>query len=353
MNGRHLLAMVALWQAIVFVSLVLLILVNRAHGAARRSRIRPLRLALDDAMKHWAMNQGTVADVVTRLATLPTATAVEALVGWSARMPGERWQTLAAALQNESWVRALRGGVGSRQWWTRLQAARLLSIAGTPADVPLLSRLLQDQHPAVHIAAAAALERLDDPALVATALDRLATLPSTVQAYYASVLRHSRGPVVLALQVRLARRDDPALPRLAEFAARLEDPGLREALTALADHPIRDVRTQVARALGGFPHPRSVQALERLAQDGSWEVRAQATRALGRIADPTALRVLAAGLQDPVWWVRLRAALGLTRFGGAGRDALLAAEVGADDHARQVARLILGLSAQALAEFAA
>jgi hypothetical protein len=51
--------------------------------------------------------------------------------------------------------------------------------------------------------------------------------------------------------------------------------------------------------------------------------------------------------------VRLRTGLALTRFGAAGRNALLAAEVGADASARDMAHLVLGLSPQALAEFAA
>ena len=49
----------------------------------------------------------------------------------------------------------------------------------------------------------------------------------------------------------------------------------------------------------------------------------------------------------------MRTGLALTRFGSAGRNALLAAEVGADPSARDMARLVLGLSPQALAEFAA
>ncbi len=46
------------------------------------------------------------------------------------------------------------------------------------------------------------------------------------------------------------------------------------------------------------------------------------------------------------------AGLALMRFGAAGRNALLETEVGADADARNVAQLILGLPAQALAEFA-
>jgi hypothetical protein len=58
-------------------------------------------------------------------------------------------------------------------------------------------------------------------------------------------------------------------------------------------------------------------------------------------------------LRDEEWWVRLRAGLALTRFGGPGRNALLSAEVGGHAGARDMARLIVGLSPQALAEYAA
>ena len=60
-----------------------------------------------------------------------------------------------------------------------------------------------------------------------------------------------------------------------------------------------------------------------------------------------------AALRDDVWWVRLRAALALMRFAAVGRNALLEAEVGSDPYARATAKMVLGLPAQALAEFAA
>src|SRR5205823_883889 len=96
----------------------------------------------------------------------------------------------------------------------------------------------------------------------------------TVGAYYAGMLRRSRTTVVRLLLTRLRRRDDAALARLAEFAARLQEPALREALTALAGHGDAEVRTQVARALGAFPHAESLTALTRLAGDAHWPVRA-------------------------------------------------------------------------------
>jgi len=71
------------------------------------------------------------------------------------------------------------------------------------------------------------------------------------------------------------------------------------------------------------------------------------------IADQNTLPAVRDALRDPEWWVRLRAGLALIRFGAAGRNALLEAEVGAHAEARAMAGLILGLSSQALAEYAA
>lgn len=353
MTGRHFLAVVALVQGVLLAALLVLIVLNRWFRLRRKARLNPRRMAVEGVMQRWALGQANVRMVLVQLARLPASLAVDALVTWSARVPGDRWRQLASALEHEWWARLVRTNSHSGRWWKRLETARFLSVAATPADTARILHLLQDRHPAVHIAAVASLERLDSPALATAALERLPHLPPTVGAYYAGMLRRSRATVVQLLLVKLRRTDDPTLPRLAEFAARLHEPALREPLTALAEHPDGEVRTQVARGLGTFPHAASIATLTRLAADAFWPVRAQATRALGMLADPKTLPLLVAALRDAEGWVRLRAGLALTRLGPAGRNALLAADVGADPNARAMAHLVLGLSAQALAEFAA
>jgi HEAT repeats len=352
-TARHFLAVVALAQGVLLAALLVLIVLNRWFRLRRRARDNPRRQAVEAVMQRWALGQADERAVLGPLARLPVSLAVDALVTWSARVPGDRWRRLAAALERERWARLVRRNSNSGRWWKRLETARFLSIAALPADTARLLKLLRDLHPAVHIAAVAALERVESTALATAALERLPQLAPTVSAYYAGMLRRSRTAVVQLLLTRLRRTDDPALARLAEFAARLHEPALRESFTALAGHPDAEVRTQVARALGAFPHPDSTPALTRLAGDAAWPVRAQAARSLGMLAAPATLPLLHATLRDPDWWVRMRTGLALTRFGAAGRNALLAAEVGADPSARDMARLVLGLSPQALAEFAA
>lgn len=353
MTSRQFLLVVALVQGVLLAALIILIILNRWFRLRRRAHIHPRRVAVDETMRRWAAEATPLSAVLVALARLPAPLAIDALVGWSARVPGERWRELAAALEHEWWARLIRANNNSARWWKRLECARFLSVGATPGDVARLVRLVNDPHAAVHIAAVASLERMESTPLTLTALERLPRLAPTVQAYYAGMLRRSRPVVIQHLLKRLRRTDDPGLARFAEFAVRLAEPALRERMTALADHQDPEVRIQVARALGSFPHRESVTALTRLAADAAWEVRAQAARSLGMIADTSTLSPVRGLVRDPVWWVRLRAGLALMRFGATGRNALLEIEVGADAEARDIAKMILGLPAQALAEFAA
>jgi hypothetical protein len=353
MSGRSFLIVVAIVQGGLLAALIVLIILNRWFRLRRSTRLNPRREAVDASMRRWAAGTTPLAGVMVGLARLPVSLAIDALVTWSARVPGERWPQLAMALEQQWWAKLVRTNSSSARWWKRLECARFLSVAAMPRDAARLVRLINDHHPAVHVAAVASLERMENASLTLAALERMPHLAQTVQAYYASMLRRSRPVVIEHLQKRLRRADDPALPRLAEFACRLGEPALRERLTALAGHPNHEVRIQSARALGSFPHRESVAALRGLAADSAWEVRAQAMRSLGMITDQTTLPLVKTGLRDAAWWVRLRAALALMRFAAAGRNALLEAEVGADAEARAMAKLVLGLPAQALAEFAA
>lgn len=353
MTAQRVLFIVALIQGAAILLMLAALVLNRWLRKRHRLGVGPRRAALDEVIRGWALGQIGPDVVAMELEALPRGDAVGALLAWSVRLTGERWQALALELERRPWTARLRAAASAGAWWRRLEAARFLSIAGTGDDAPTIERLLTDPHPAVRIAVAAALGRIADARLVGIVLDRLPSMVGPVQAHYAAVLRRQHAITVPLLAERLGRVYDPGLPRFVEFAGRLADAALREPITALADHRDPEVRVQVARALGDYPHARSVTVLRTLVTNSAWEVRAQAVRSLGRIADASTLGDLVIRLADAIWWVRLRAALALTRLGTTGRDALLQAEIGAQPEARYVSRLILGLSPQALAEFAA
>ena len=210
MTGRQFLTVVALVQGVLLAALIVLIVLNRWFRLRRRAQLHPRVIQLNDAMQRWALGTADVASVLLRLARLPVPLAVDALVTWSARVPGDRWRKLATALRYHWWARLVRANSDSARWWQRLETARFLAVAATPEDTPRVLKLLRDPHPAVHIAAVATLERVDSAALATVALERLPRLAATVSAYYAGMLRRSR-PVVVQLLLKMLRRtDDPA-----------------------------------------------------------------------------------------------------------------------------------------------
>src|SRR2546426_8735473 len=263
-TSRQFFLIVAAVPGVLLVALVVLIILNRWVRARRRAQLDPHRVELDAVMQRWVLGQAQSDDVLRALARLPAALAIDALVTWSARIVSERWQELARGLEHQWWARLVRASSRSARWWKRLDAARFLSVVATPHDVGRVLRLLRDSHPAVQIAAATTLERVDSQLLVTAALEQLPFLGPTVQAYYASVLKRARPAVVRHLQLLFRRLNDPRLPRIIEFAGRLQEPALREGFTTLATHLDAEVRSQVARALGRFPHPESVAALSYL-----------------------------------------------------------------------------------------
>jgi hypothetical protein len=352
-NPDRLLAIIAVAQGALLAGLLTLIVLNRWFRVRQRAHVHPSKLASDEAFRRWLHSSGHVASVQVSLARLPTPVAIDQLVTWVSRVPAERWGQLVTALERPTWARLVRSNAQSARWWKRLECARFLAAAGTKGDVARVRRLLADSRPAVHVAAVAALDRIPDPGLAAAALQRVPNLGPTVQAYYATAMKAVRPFVVGKVAELMRTTTGRTLHGLVEFARRLKDPALWEPLHALFDHHDAEMRAQAARALGAAPRADSPAKLEKLATDPAWPVRAQAVRALGVIAAPMGLLAVRRAMRDPEWWVRLRAGLALTQFGGRGRDALLEEEIGPHAGARDVARLVLGLSPRALEEYSA
>src|SRR5213592_4439569 len=161
MSARHFLIVVAIVQGGLLAALIVLIILNRWFRLRRSGRLNPRREAVDASMRRWAAGTTPLAGVLVGLARLPVPVAIDALVKWSARVPGERWRQLAQALEHTWWARLVRTNSTSARWWKRLECARFLSAAAVPRDVERLRRLVNDPHPAVH-AAVASLERMEN-----------------------------------------------------------------------------------------------------------------------------------------------------------------------------------------------
>ena len=345
---------VALVQLAFIVGLVLVVLGRRVQrrffGRARTAR-RP-EVAL--VFTRWSLGEVPVEDVVRHLRMVTRQAALdETLAAVANRVPAGRLEELSQALRGEAWVAAFLAGASSRLWWHRLAAARALTAAGTERDRPLLARLLGDPLPAVQMAAAGAVERLADRALIARMLDALVTRSLVVRRIQMRTLQATwslTGPLLLE---RLAAKADGARLgiwiALADLAA---DPAAVAAAAVYANHAEMEVRVAVAKLLRHYFHASTTGSLSALLRDSEWPVRAAAARTAGALGDQRLVPLLRGALADGAWWVRFRAALSLAQMGEPGRTALREAAAGPDRFARDMAAMVSGLSGGGVLELA-
>lgn len=191
-----------------------------------------------------------------------------------------------------------------------------------PAETPVLVKILQDK-PIVRLAAITTLFRVSDPA----------TLAFICQAF-----EQDSGPVArsyFSIMVGLGEKIEPYVREslkknlflgkkglLIELVGAVPLRGLADELKEWANHPEKEIRIRVARALGKILLPDSTSILLKLARDEDWEVQAQAVKSLGQLKEPRAMDLLAEALSSPSWYVRYNAARALAGMGKEGIERL-------------------------------
>src|SRR2546426_3525219 len=108
MSARHFLIVVAIVQGGLLAALIVLIILNRWFRLRRSTRLNPRRQAVDASMRRWAAGTTPLAGVLLRFAPLSLPPALDALVRWLARLPGERWRALARAPGHQLLGRVVR-----------------------------------------------------------------------------------------------------------------------------------------------------------------------------------------------------------------------------------------------------
>ena len=350
MTGLAVLAVIGLVQGAFLVLLMIFLGVRQQVHRIHTISVDATLSGLYEPLGAWLAGTGTVHEFVAALRYLPGRSALGVAGNLARTAISDDYRTgLALALREEPWVRRAIGHAASRQWGHRLDAARCLALAGTPADSAVLEALLNDVRPAVAIAAITALPRVADEPLVARVLDRLATLPGTVVRYLHGSLREIRPLVEPALVIRLVADAPPrALARWAALAGVLELPLALERVAMLAGHPDPRVREAVAQAIRRVPRKRSSDILLVMLHDADPEVRAAAAHGLGELASGTAIPALVLVAHDESWVVRLRATLALTQLGEPGRTAVRALRSDVDPYVADMATLVSGLGDGAL-----
>jgi HEAT repeat protein len=340
------LVVIAIAQVVFSCLLVVYLLGYRGRRRHRDAREQQAAMSVAEPLHRWLVGRGSADAVAAYLRSLPPDAALEQVTRLATlRVAPERHAGLAAAMEHDAWVvRALRGAQ-SRRWWKRLGAVRLLAVVGKPAHRLALHRLLLDRHPAVQLAAASCLSRVNDPELVSLVVETLPRRPVAVRHYLFGALKECWHSTVPLLRARL-RADTPAdrLEVWVNLAEAIPTPEILARVLPLSTHRSAGVRIAVARALKHYFHADAVAALDTLLEDDDWRVRAQAARALGALHATASIEPLGRALNDDAWWVRFRAGLSLAQLGEPGRRVLRTArEEGRDQFAREMATMIAGL----------
>lgn len=354
MNASTVLSFIGVVQALFCVLLVGVLIVHQRR-TTRHARARVRYAAhLEEPLRAWAVGERTIESLLPDLRAVPPAIALESIsVHCAVRATPVERARMADSLRHELWVEQLLNQYTARKWTARMQAARMLVVAGVPSDRPILLALLSDPHAAVVSAALSAVPFLADESLVHTLLRSLPERPEFVRARTIEELRKMVALVVGPLRYCLQSEHTAAeLVIYIGVADQLADPRTIVVCAMHATHRDASVRHAVARAMQHYFSARAHPILLALLQDAVAEVRAEAARTLGEIRAITCVPALSLALRDPAHSVRVASALALANVGASGTTALSNAADSDDRFAADAARFVASLSRGAIRELA-
>lgn len=340
-----LLAVVSL--QVVFVAMTLgLLFATRNRRQRGRERGDSAKELLAEPLRRLMLGEDKGESLARRLELLrPEVAARELLAIGGARLSADQRRDLATLVREAPWVEQIIAQAGSRRWWKRLEAARLLVVVCKESDGPLVAHLLLDSHPAVTSAATAALGNCASPALVTIVVTGLPSRAPAVRLQQCIALRRHAASATAVVVRWLTMPAPPASLRAwIQLAGVLGTPAALAAVVPFASHADVDVRTSAARALRFCFSAEGVEAVVRLLRDEDWRVRAAAARAVGALNVRDAIPTLIDAMHDEAWWVRFRAGLALADLSQEGQSALASVRASPDPFARDMATLVSGLS---------
>ncbi|MDB4906438.1 MAG: lyase domain protein repeat-containing protein [Gemmatimonadetes bacterium] len=354
MTFLHALAVIAVLQSVFLALIVVLLFVNRTRSRLRADVSARISAEVAGPAQSWLVGEGSITEVAEVLASLPVDRALEQMVMLAtSRVGGSQLTDLAGTIADYPWVDEVLKRAYSRNWWRRLDAARLLAAVGGPRHRDLLRRLLADDHPAVKGVATASIPRVADLDSVVLVLESLPRQPLVVRLYQFSMLKETWSFTSEALLARMTATSDPqSLETWVALSEAIGTSELLERVCTLRAHESAAVRINVARALKKYYHPDSARTLIDLLSDPDWRVRAQAARSIGTLNDEMSIEPLRNAMLDAQWWVRFRAALALAQLGEKGRRALRTMRDSTDRYASEMATMISGLSPGSIVEIA-
>ena len=243
------------------------------------------------------------------------------LVNYIEQIDGEAKEQLQLIFNLVLKEKSLRD-IQSKRQVKRLKATHLFVLFSDPSETEHIVKLLNDK-PIVKLVAINALSRIPTSQ----------TLTYIFQSFVRDSLENARAyiNIMFGLGDRIQSHVKKYLKKslsieklslLLELVGAIPLRTLYPDILPFADHPNKEIRIKVARALGRMGIPASLGTLTRLADDEAWEVSAQALKGLGKLGDLSAEETLSEALFSPFWHVRFNGGHGLASLGTPGIERL-------------------------------
>jgi HEAT repeat protein len=208
--------------------------------------------------------------------------------------------------------------IHSKRQIKRLKATNLFVTFSDPSDSKHIVKLLNDK-PIVKLVAITALSRIPTSQTL-TYIFQSFVKDSIANARVYINIMYGLGDKIES-HARKYLREPLSLEKLSlliELVGSIPLRSLYRDILPFTEHPNKEIRIKVARALGHMRIPASFDILVKLSEDEAWEVSAQALKSLGKLGNMTAVDILSKSLFSPFWYVRFNAGHGLASLGSVG-----------------------------------
>lgn len=230
----------------------------------------------------------------------------------------------------------------SRRLVKRLRATHLFVVFSDPSETVHIMKLLNDK-PLVRLVAVNALSRIRSSQAISYMFQAFDRDSNPNARTYINIMFGLGKKIEHFVRVYLKKALSlEKLGLLIELVGAVPLRSLYNDIVEFSDHPDKEIRTKVARALGNLHIPHSFEILARLSQDDAWVIRAQAVKSLGKLKDLRGLDILTDALFSPFWHVRFNAGFSLTSLGLPGIKRLQAISKQKEDrYASDMANMVM------------
>jgi HEAT repeat protein len=230
----------------------------------------------------------------------------------------------------------------SRRLVRRLKTTHLFVVFSGNSEAPHILKLLNDK-PIVKLVAINALSHIPSFRTLSFIFQAFENDSVSSARTYLNIM-YGLGDKIEGQVKKYLRKplSEEKLELLIELIGSIPLRSLYQDILFFVDHPEKEIRIKVARALGHMRVPASLDVLFKLADDETWEVSAQAMKSLGKLGDAQAKEVLSEGLYSPFWHIRFNAGYGLAKLGETGIKCLQKVkEQKKDRYASEMAAMVL------------